>query len=399
MNTRDILFKTSRFNLSPEVPMRFHLPIAFSVATFFISPVHVQSQGQTAPKTGKAHATIPSGKEPKPEDPTKAILAAFDKYEVIGMDAAHGSKDVDDLILRLLRDPSFPTKVNDIVVECGNSLYQDVLDRYIAGGDVKVSEVQQIWRNTTQPMCSVSGFYEILFPLVRRINEKLPAGAKRLRVLAGDPPLDWGKVKEQSQVMLDRDANIALVMEKEVLSKHRKALMLFGTFHLFHKNKTAPKGLESAVQRYETDYPGVTMVIGTAMIFDLSTAPPAEGELEERMAPWPVPSLIRKVKGTWLMDINKYFFSDMVDAYLYLGPADLLLSEPRPAEIFLNKEYMAELRRRAEIIGDRFLTYQTEPDQVSDDQFSPFLYGAFHAGHQGPTVIVEPPPKSKPSPD
>jgi hypothetical protein len=226
-------------------------------------------------------------------------------------------------------------------------------------------------------------------PLVRRINGKLP-GEKKLRILAGDPPLDWGKVKEQSQVMLDRDANIALVMEKEVLSKHRKALMLFGTFHLFHKNKTAPKGLESAVQRYETNYPGVTMVIGTSMIFDNSTAPPADGELEARMAAWPVPSLMRYVKGTWLMDVNRYYFSEMVDAYLYLGSTDLLLSEPRPAEIFLNKEYMAELRRRAEIIGDKFLTYQTDADQVSDDQFSPFLYGAFPGGPLSPTVIVEP---------
>jgi hypothetical protein len=50
------------------------------------------------------------------------------------MDAAHGNKDIDDLILRLLRDPRFPGKVNDIVVECGNSLYQGTLDRYIAGG-------------------------------------------------------------------------------------------------------------------------------------------------------------------------------------------------------------------------------------------------------------------------
>jgi hypothetical protein len=74
------------------------------------------------------------------------------------------------------------------------------------------------------------------------------------------------------------------------------------------------------------------------------------------------------------MDINKYFFSDMVDAYLYLGPADLLLSEPRPAEIFLNKDYMVELRRRAAIIGDRFLTSQTDPEQISDKYFSPFLY-------------------------
>jgi hypothetical protein len=32
--------------------------------------------------------------EPTLEDPTRAILAAFDKYEVVGMDAAHGNKDL-----------------------------------------------------------------------------------------------------------------------------------------------------------------------------------------------------------------------------------------------------------------------------------------------------------------
>ena len=121
------------------------------------------------------------GRNPTPEEPVKGILTAFDKYEVVGMDAAHGNKDLDDLILRLLRDPAFPTKVNDIVVECGNSRYQPILDKYISGGDVKQSEVRQVWRNTTQPMCSVSGFYEILFPLVRRINEKLPPERKLLR--------------------------------------------------------------------------------------------------------------------------------------------------------------------------------------------------------------------------
>ena len=51
-----------------------------------------------------------------------------------------------------------------------------------------------------------------------------------------------------------------------MLAKHRKALMLFGTMHLFHSNnKNAPRGLESAVARYEVNYPGVTFVIGTAI--------------------------------------------------------------------------------------------------------------------------------------
>src|SRR5271167_611137 len=63
------------------------------------------------------------GRNPKPEDAEKAVLAAFDKYEVVGMSAAHGNKDLDDLILQIVRNPAFPSKVNDIAVECGNSFY------------------------------------------------------------------------------------------------------------------------------------------------------------------------------------------------------------------------------------------------------------------------------------
>ena len=41
------------------------------------------------------------------------------------MSEAHGMKDEDDFILALVRDPAFPEKVNDIAVECGNSLYRN----------------------------------------------------------------------------------------------------------------------------------------------------------------------------------------------------------------------------------------------------------------------------------
>ena len=43
------------------------------------------------------------------------MLAAFDKYEVVEMGAAHGNKDLDDLILHLIRDPAFPNNVNDSI--------------------------------------------------------------------------------------------------------------------------------------------------------------------------------------------------------------------------------------------------------------------------------------------
>jgi hypothetical protein len=42
------------------------------------------------------------------------------------MGAAHGFKDLDDYILSLIRNQAFPDKVNDIVVKCGNCLYQDI---------------------------------------------------------------------------------------------------------------------------------------------------------------------------------------------------------------------------------------------------------------------------------
>jgi len=335
----------------------------------------------------------PMGTDPKPENATTAILAAFDKYEVVAMDSAHGNKDLDDFILDLIRNPGFPGKVNDIAVECGNSLYQPILDRYMAGDDVPLSEVQPTWRNTTQPMCGLSSFYEQFFPLVRRINQKLPP-EKRLRVLACDPAIDWSKVQSRDDVPIrlrNRDARIASVMENEVLSKHRKALMLFGTFHLFHSGTAFP----SAVQLYEKEYPGVTLVIADHDGFGNWT-PLAKynAEFEARMASWPVPSLIQNLQGTWLaslLDVDygsgaihiKLIsgpsgtqaqitpivlkdYSRMIDAYLYLGPRDLQLLEP-PAETLLDKDYMAELHRRAAVLDE-------EDSLQRMDESAPFLY-------------------------
>jgi hypothetical protein len=80
------------------------------------------------PAASQATRTKPIALEPTPEPAIPAILAAFDRYEVVAIPEAHGMKDLDDFILSLIRDPAFPVKVNDIEVECGNSLYQPVLD-------------------------------------------------------------------------------------------------------------------------------------------------------------------------------------------------------------------------------------------------------------------------------
>jgi len=233
---------------------------------------------------GQTQATTkPAAADPAPQPAVSAILSAFDKYEVVAMPQGHGMQDLNDFILALIRNPGFSQKVNDIEVEFGNSLYQPMLDRYIAGENIPFTELQKVWRKMGQPASGASGFVEQFFPLVRALNQKLPP-AQRLRVLAGDPAVDWDQIKGIQDLMarhFDRETSIASVMEKEVLSKHRKALMLFGTFHLFH-------GVGgSAVSIYEKDYPNLTFVISELGVFDTDLPTLSSS----RLAPWPIPSL------------------------------------------------------------------------------------------------------------
>src|SRR5215471_9712461 len=221
--------------------------------------------------------------EPHGEPAIPAILAAFDSYGLIGMPAAHGLKDLDDLILTLIRDSNFPKKVNDIEIECGNSLYQNLLDRYTSGADVPFRDVQKVWRNTSQPPCSRSGFYEQLVPLVRAMNQKLPRD-KGLRVLAADPPLDWDRIQtaedlRQAVLSLRRDTSIASVIEKEVLAKHRKALMLMGTLHLLHG--------AGATGMIEAKHANSIFVISEFGTFGENSPDSAKAPL----ASWPIPAI------------------------------------------------------------------------------------------------------------
>lgn len=285
------------------------------------------------------------------------------------MPAAHELKDVDDLILSLIRAPEFSEKVNDIVVECGNIRYQPILDRYIAGENVPFAEIQKVWRNTTQPMCGQSGFFEQLYPLVRSLNQNLSA-AKRLRIVAADPPIDWGQIHSSKDTApyTDRDGSIASVMEKEVLSQHRKALMLFGIFHLLHGSGP---GQGNAVTIYERHYPGRTFVISILGYYGAENRNSATVPFTR----WSSPSLV-KTKNSQLGSLGLNAFlptpittdgdcnvvnefegqsrkpvADLIDAFLYLGPQNLQLREPVPADIALDTAYMTEWVRRMKASG------------------------------------------------
>jgi hypothetical protein len=243
-------------------------------------------------------------------------------------------------------------------------------------------------------MCGVSAFYEQLFPLVRRINQRLSL-SKRLRVVAAGPPVDWNDIKNQADVTpflgQSLDENYAAVMDKEVFAKQRKALMLFGNGHLVHGVEVPPAAAEFAipqgtVARYERKHPGVTFVIDQFDIIPgLCNAPGSANSagLKAKMEMWPVPSLVR-TKGTALPGATIALggkVTVLIDAFLYLGPRDLALAEPSPADIFLDTEFMAELHRRASLTGEQTrkqdalsaISWSIDADEVRKENASPFI--------------------------
>jgi hypothetical protein len=74
-------------------------------------------------------------------------------------------------------DPRLPGVVNDIVVEFGNTLYQDTIDAFVLNGQpVADADLRPVWRNTTQSPVQTwdAPVYEQFFRRVRAVNWTLP---------------------------------------------------------------------------------------------------------------------------------------------------------------------------------------------------------------------------------
>src|SRR5438874_2233888 len=94
---------------------------------------------------------------------------------------------------------------------------------------------------------------EELFQTVRGVNASLPP-ARRIRVLLGDPPIEWETVNtpEDHRKWIEmRDTYPADLIQREVLSKGRKALLTYGQMHFQRKNVAA---------NYESEGPAETIV-------------------------------------------------------------------------------------------------------------------------------------------
>src|SRR5215467_3479730 len=165
-----------------------------------------------------------------PVEPISAIFDAFRTHDVVALGVGvHGNDQISAFVLTLLRDPRSP--VTDVVLEGVNALYQDAVDRYVRGEDIKEADVMEAWVNSTQTRFFLQPpRTDDFMRAVRAFNMKAPP-QRRIRVLLGDPPLDWTRIHTRDQylsVLAQRDSFPAGMIRREVVDKRRKALLLYG---------------------------------------------------------------------------------------------------------------------------------------------------------------------------
>jgi hypothetical protein len=280
-----------------------------------------------------------------PVEPLNAIFDAFRTHDIVALGVGvHGNDQLSALVLTLLRDPRSP--VTDVVLEGVNALYQDVVDRYVRGEDVKEADVMDAWVNSTQTRFFLQPpRTDDFMRAVRALNMKRPA-QRRVRVLLGDPPLDWTRIRthdDYQKVLAMRDSFPAGMIRREVVDKHRKALLLYGVMHfqrkqLFSNYDMSSPIAQTVVSLLESGPRAVKAFNIYTLMGDANSQPP-------EVASWrPLPRLAL-LRGTALgrVDFTKFYstnrvappmpMEDQFDAVMYLTTTVTINGVPPGAQV------------------------------------------------------------------
>ncbi|MGH9238018.1 MAG: hypothetical protein ACRD3G_08250 [Vicinamibacterales bacterium] len=288
--------------------LRVHRAVT-CIAAFLLSVV---AHGQTI--------DLMTDAAPAVRDAVPAVLDLFEQYPIVALsEGPHNNQKGHEFRLALVRDPRFGSLVNDVVVEFGNARYQAVMDRFTAGAYVPYRELRQVWENTTIPgTIWDSPIYYEFFAAIREVNR---ATGSRVRVLLGDPPVDWTSIRSADEIdanYTQRDRHPATVIQQEVLNRNRRALVVYGEGHLLTSGRVGADTLVDILQRESK-----------ARIFTISNGYPDLARFQNG-ASWPVPGLVM-VKGTTVGGVPSAAGTPLAldfDAVLHLGgPSALSMTE------------------------------------------------------------------------
>ena len=156
--------------------------------------------------------------------------------------------------------------------------------------------------------------YERFFRSVRKLNAGLEP-AKRIRVVLGDPPVDWARVhsaadREKIPTEDEREPFFAGVVSREVMAKGRRALLIMGGDHMRIGEYRGPGGLNPSVNLRQPNaatllarrYPGSLFVVIDAYVVSDEGTPEGCTDLqrvEDAFSASPFPSMARLEAPGW----------------------------------------------------------------------------------------------------
>jgi hypothetical protein len=335
---------------------------------------------------------------PKPENATAAVLRAFDTHDIVMFGEIHGNKQEYEWLRSLVATPEFADRVDDIVVEFGNSLYQKSVDRYVSGEDVPLKmqkelmeQVQKAWRNLAGAVGPPSPVYASFYQAVREANLKR-RGKHQMRIVCGDPYIDWDKVKDREDVgpyLANRDQWYAQVVKDEVLARHHRALLIMGWGHflrgfppgrrfsieqqlrsagartyLMVAGTNTTGGYDLSDHRFDSWSPAVVVSLPDSWVGDLPALPVISGG---NILPGPIaPASASSPSASSPPPLT---LKDVADALFYLGPRDSLTQVFTPRAELDGTAYGNEIKRRMTIefgAANNFI-----PEKEETPQFSP----------------------------
>lgn len=295
-----------------------------------------------------------------PQDATRAMIQAISAHQIVMFGETHGNKQEYQWLCKLVKTPAFADRVDDIVVEFGNSLYQKTVDRYIAGEDIPQVQVERAWRNMIGAVGPVSPAYGWFYQAVRASNLERRDGHK-IRVLLGDPYGDWEKIHNAEDLgpyLGHRDQWYAEVVKNEVLKHHHRALLIMGAGHFLRRN--GPGLVEQAVRAAGVQ--PYLVVFGTNAVGGYD-------DLDHRFDAWPLPAIVA-LSGNWVGQLpanpvmtggivapNSQKMESVADAMLYVGSRDTLTQVFMPRSKLVNTAYGKEIERRLQIQTGRTMEF------------------------------------------
>lgn len=347
-----------------------------------------------------------AAQEAKPESATAAVVRSFQNHDIVMFGEIHANKQEYEWLRSLVENPDFADRADDIVVEFGNSLYQKSVDRYVNGEEVPIEQVQKAWRNLVGAVGPPSPVYASLYQAVRQTNLKRPGG-HRLRIVCGDPYIDWDKVKDREDIgpyLAHRDEWYAEVVKEEVLAKHHRALLVSGAGHFIRRN--GPGLIEQELK--QAGAKTFLIVAGTNSV--------GPDELDHRFDSWLAPAIV-SLADNWVGDLpalpvtsgggpaNVRFgpastpsataagsplkLKEAADALLYLGPRDSLTQVFMPRSELEGTAYGKELAQRLT------LEFGQAPNFIPESNEAPqFRRTQPQVAAAGIPPRLPPPPKS-----